>query len=70
MATISNNLRHHEADDKENQQKGIIPYKKEKANGEETQVKKSVLGETSQPKIFTEDEDNEIEDTKLYNRKR
>lgn len=54
--------------DKENTNKGSLLPKKDKMS-EEIQVKKTVLGESSQPKYIV-DEPTSPEDTKLMNKKR
>jgi hypothetical protein len=53
--------------DKENTQQGCFITKRDKTNAEEP--KKTVLGETSQPKVIA-DEPSSPEDTKLLYRKR
>ncbi len=55
--------------DKENTNKGALIPKKDKNSNEETPIKKTVLGETSQPTFGVEDTSSP-EDSRLLKRKR
>jgi hypothetical protein len=66
---MSSTQKYAEQVDKENAQLPPFFAKKEKLIGEEPQIRKTVLGESSQPKVFTE-EPTSPEDTKLLARKR
>lgn len=66
MATVPKYI---ELVDKENSAQGAATGKKDKLAFEELPIKKTVLGESSQPKVI-EDEPSSPNDTKLINRKR
>lgn len=66
---MASNAKWIEMVDKENSKIGVPSIKKDKIGNEEVQVKKTVLGESCQPKISS-NEPSSPEDTKLLERKR
>jgi hypothetical protein len=66
---MATSLKYIEMIDKENSKVGIPSVKKDKSNAEDPYVKKTVLGEVSQPQILP-NEPSSPEDTKLLERKR